>query len=146
MKLITKQVDNKPLTVTIEYPKLDERTEKLIEKVKFFNVTIVCKKDEKIYKLNFSDVYYIESVDRKTFLYLKNEVYITNKKLYELEYDLKGTGIIRISKSCLLNTDMLCRIRQLMNSQLEVILINGEKLIVARTYLKNIKNVLKGEA
>lgn len=146
MKLITRQVKDKPLTVTIEYPKLDEKTEKLIEKVKFFDFTIAGKKDEKTHILNFSDIYYIESVDRKTFLYLKNEVYITDKKLYELEEALEGTGIIRISKSCLLNTDMLCRIRQLINSQLEVSLINGEKLIVARTYLKNIKNVLKGEA
>jgi DNA-binding LytR/AlgR family response regulator len=39
--------------------------------------------------------------------------------------------------------DMLYSIKQLMNSQLEATLINGEKLIVARTYLKNIKNILK---
>ena len=40
MEIITKQVDNKPLTVTIEYPHLDEYTEGIIKKVKALNVTI----------------------------------------------------------------------------------------------------------
>lgn len=45
-----------------------------------------------------------------------------------------------------MNVDMLYSIRQLMNSRLEATLINGERLIVARTYLKGIKNILKGGA
>ena len=81
-------------------------------------------------------------VERKTFLYTKDEVYMTDKKLYELEDMFREAGIIRISKSCLVNVDMLCSIRQLMNSQLEATLRNGEKLIVERTYLKSIKNIL----
>ena len=96
-----------------------------------------------VFQLHISDIYYIESVERKTFLYTKDEVYITDKRLYELEEMLKEAGIIRISKSCLMNVDMLYSIRQLMNSQLEATLLNGEKLIVARTYLKSIKKILK---
>lgn len=143
MEIITKQVDNKPLTVTIEYPHLDEYTEGIIKKVKALNVTICGTLQDRTFSLSISDIYYIEAVGRKAFLYTKDEIYQADKKLYELEEVLLETSIIRISKSCLMNMDMLCSIKQLTNSQLEATLSNGEKLIVARTYLKSIKNMLK---
>ena len=145
MKLITTQVKNKPLTVIIEYPELDVKTEKLIKKIKSLDFIISGNSNGKTFALNISDIFYIETVERKTFLYTKYEVYMTEKKLYEFEKLLKETAIIRISKSCLMNMDMLYSIKQLINSQLEATLINGEKLIVSRTYLKRIKNILKDE-
>lgn len=143
MEIITKQVENKPLTVTIEYPQLDGYTEGIIKKVKALNVTISGSIQERTYSLSISDIYYIEAVGRKVFLYTKDEIYLTGKKLYELEELLIETSIIRISKSCLMNMDILYSIKQLTNSKLEATLVNGEKLIVARTYLNNIKNMLK---
>lgn len=145
MKLITKQVKNKPLTVIIEYPELDVKTEKLIKKIKSLDFIISGNSNGKTFALNISDIFYIETVERKIFLYAKDEVYMTEKKLYEFEKLLKETAIIWISKSCLMNMDMLYSIKQLINSQLEATLINGEKLIVSRTYLKRIKNILKEE-
>lgn len=143
MRLITKQVDNKPLTVTIEYPKLDTKTEYLIKKIKSLDFIISGNYNGKTFAVNISDIYYMETVERKTFLYTKDNIYMTDRKLYEFKEQLKGTAIIQISKSCLMNMDMLYSVKQLRNSQLEATLINGEKLIVARTYLKDIKNILK---
>lgn len=146
MEIKTRQVDDKPLTIIIEYPILDTKTKKLIKKIKSLDFMINGNSQGKVFQVHISDIYYVESVERKTFLYTKDEVYMTDKKLYELEEMLKEAGIIRISKSCLVNVDMLYSIRQLMNSQLEATLLNGEKLIVARTYLKSIKNILKEAA
>ena len=143
MEIKTRQVDDKPLTIIIEYPILDTKTKKLIKKIESLDLMVSGNCKGKVFQVHISDIYYAESVERKTFLYTKDEVYMTDKKLYELEEMLKEAGIIRISKSCLMNADMLYSIRQLMNSQLEATLLNGEKLIVARTYLKNIKNILK---
>ncbi|MBD5466406.1 MAG: LytTR family transcriptional regulator [Lachnospiraceae bacterium] len=143
MEIKTRQVDDKPLTIIIEYPILDTKTKRLIKKMEALDFMVSGNSKGKIFQVHISDIYYMESVERKTFLYTKDEIYMTDKKLYELEEMLRGTGIIRISKSCLMNMDMLYSIRQLMNSQLEATLLNGEKLIVARTYLKNIKNILK---
>ncbi|MDE6203255.1 MAG: LytTR family transcriptional regulator DNA-binding domain-containing protein [Lachnospiraceae bacterium] len=145
MKLIAKQVNGKPLTVTVEYPELNAETERLIKKIKSFDTVIPGSQNGEIFALQISDIYYIEAVERKVFLYTKDSVYMTDKKLYELENQLSETGILRISKSCLMNIDMLCSIKQLINSQLEATLVNGEKLIVARTYLKSIKNILRRE-
>ena len=145
MKVITKQVEDKPLTITVEYPKMDERAANIIRKIKAFDITIRGSQAGETFSLSISDIYYIEAVERKTFLYTKDEIYLTSKKLYELEELLEGTSIIRISKSCLMNMDMLYSIKQLLNSQLEATLCNGEKLVVGRTYLKNIKNRVKKE-
>ena len=143
MEIETRQIEDKPLTVIIEYPILDAKTKRLIQKIESLDFMVSGNSKGKVFQVHISDIYYVESVERKTFLYTKDEVYMTDKKLYELEDMFRDAGIIPISKSCLVNVDMLCSIRQLMNSQLEATLRNGEKLIVARTYLKSIKNILK---
>lgn len=143
MKIETRQIDDKPLTVIIEYPILDMAAKKLIKKVESLDLMVSGNSKGKIFQLHISDIYYVESVERKTFLYTKDEVYMTDKKLYELEEMFKEAGIIRISKSCLVNVGMLYCIKPLANSQLEATLLNGEKLIVTRTYLKGIQNILK---
>lgn len=58
-----------------------------------------------LFQIPISEIYYVESVERKTFFYTKDEVYMADKKLYELEDLLAGTGIVRISKSCLMNVE-----------------------------------------
>lgn len=143
MKIETKQTNDKPLTVIIEYPRLDAKTQKLIQKIKSLDLKVSGTSNGTVYQIPASDIYYAESLERKTFLYTEKDVYLTDKKLYELEELLREAGIIRISKSCLMNVDMLDSVKRLTNSQLEATLQNGEKLIVARTYLKQIKNWLK---
>ena len=145
MEIITKHVENKPLTVTVEYPVLDSQARDIIQKIRALGATIPATRDGQTYALAVSDLYYIEVVERRTFLYTKNAVYAADRKLYELEELLKGSGILRISKFCLMNLHHLYSIRQLRNSQLEATLDNEEKLIVARTYLKQIKAMLKEE-
>ena len=145
MEIILKQAENKPLTVTVEYPVLDSKTREIIQKIRALGATIPGSRDGQIYSLAVSDIYYIEVVERRTFLYTKEAVYAADRKLYELEELLKGSGILRISKFCLMNLHHLYSIRQLRNSQLEATLDNEEKLIVARTYLKSIKTMLKEE-
>ena len=143
MKIETRQMNDKPLTVIIEYPKLDTRTQKLIRKIKSLDLKVSGTSNGTVFQIPVSDICYAESLERKTFLYTEKDVYLTDKKLYELEEQLREAGIIRISKSCLMNVDMLDSVKRLTNSQLEATLQNGEKLIVARTYLKQIKNRLR---
>lgn len=143
MEIKTRKIDDKPLTIIIEYPTLDAKTKRLIKKIESLDFVISGNSNGKVFQVPISDIYFMEAVERKTFLYTKDEVFLTDKKLYEFEEMFRETGIIRISKSCLMNMDMLYSIKPLTNSKLEATLLNGEKLIVARTYLKSIKNILK---
>ncbi|MDE5680055.1 MAG: LytTR family transcriptional regulator DNA-binding domain-containing protein, partial [Lachnospiraceae bacterium] len=79
MEIETRQIDGKPLTVIIEYPILDTKTKKLIKKVKSLDLMVSGNSKGKVFQLHISDIYYAESVERKTFLYTKDEVYMTDK-------------------------------------------------------------------
>lgn len=141
MKIITKMVKEQPLTITVEYPILDSCTQHIINKIKSFDLFLNVKHKEQMIRVSNMEICYIETLERKTFIYTQDEIYQSDKTLYELENLFSETSIVRISRSCLMNTDMLYGIKQLKNSQLEATMNNGEKLIVARTYLKNIKKM-----
>ena len=53
------------------------------------------------------------------------------------------TDLVRISRTCIMNTDHLKEIRQVKNSHLEAVLDNDEMLIVSRKYLKDIKKAFQ---
>ena len=56
--------------------------------------------------------------------------------------ELKEFDFVKVSRSCLVNVNELVRIKALANSRLEAELSNGEKLIVSRTYIPEIKRKL----
>ena len=89
-------------------------------------------------------VYYLDSVDGKTFLYLEKEVYSCRETLAALEGKLAHTWFVRISKNCIINSNFLQSVRPLFNHRLEAFLPNGEKLIVTRNYIEALKDKLKG--
>lgn len=88
------------------------------------------------------DIFYIESVDKKTFVYLKDDVLETESKLYELEEALSKYSFIRISKSCIANISLVKKIRIMINRNLMLTMDNGEKIVVSRRYVKRFNNLI----
>ncbi len=147
MDVFLKENKDKPLTVTIEYPRYDFSVERLAQNIRNWGESVFvfeCESGARR-KINISDILYIESVEKRTFIYTDGALFRVNGSLYEIEARLARRGIIRISKSCLMNVSVLAGIRRLANSRLEAVLENGMKLIVSRTYLKDIKNFLASE-
>ena len=66
-------------------------------------------KDSNQYEIATSDIYYIESVDGRTFIYTKKQIYETPNRIYELESRLEEKNFLRISKSMLLNLMKISR-------------------------------------
>lgn len=64
-------------------------------------------------------------------------------KLYELEEELAGTKFTRINKDCITNLAKLVRVRGQINGRLLATLSNGEKLLINRSYVPEIKKKLK---
>ena len=145
MQIVTRQVEGKPRTVTIEYPEYNESTMRLIQKINSLDLRFSAYDDNKQIRIELSDVYYIENVERKLFIYTKKDVYRFDCTMPQLESIIDGTSLVRISRTCIMNTDHLRQIQQVKNSHLEAILDNDEMLIVSRKYLKDIKRVFKGE-
>ncbi|WP_026884996.1 LytTR family DNA-binding domain-containing protein [Clostridium beijerinckii] len=100
------------------------------------------RKEEKYYKVNVDEIFYIESIDRKVFIYTKAQTYEISEKLYVLEEQLAGMNFIRISKSLLLNIDKIHSFYPKLSGNLEALLTNNEKVIISRRYVANLKNKL----
>ncbi|MCM1055320.1 MAG: LytTR family transcriptional regulator DNA-binding domain-containing protein [Bacteroides sp.] len=96
------------------------------------------------YEIPVSDVFYIEGVDNKVFIYCEKQVYETRQKLYELEEALKEKHFLRVSKSVLLNLMKVESIRASLNGRFTAVLQSGEQVIVSRKYVPELKKALKG--
>jgi len=95
-----------------------------------------------IYRLRPVNVYYIEAVNNKTFLYLKDKVYEAKQKLYELEETLANGDFLRVSKSVILNLSKIKSLSPALNGRFEALLDNGEKIIISRQYMNDLKKRL----
>lgn len=133
------------LKVSVTYGQKTDLVERVLNFLETVDKQLPCFQGKKVYQVNVSDIYYIESVDKKAFVYLRQEVYQTDLRLYQLAEELARNGFVQISKSCILNINILDSIRPIFNSRMEAKLTNGEKLIINRSYLKAVKEVLKGE-
>ncbi len=102
-------------------------------------------RDGRQYEIALPDIYYIESVDGKTFLYTKDQVYETAYRIYELEDRLKSGHFLRISKSMLLNLMKIRSIQPALNGRFAAVLQSGEEVIITRSYVKGLKAALRGE-
>lgn len=125
--------------IVIHCLKHDEKVQKVIDQLEYTQKKMICKKDKNIYSIYLSDILYIESIDEKTFVYAHDDIYEHSSKLYMLEEQFKNDGFLRISKSCLMNLDVLKSVRALLNGKYEATLINDEKLIISRSYMKAFK-------
>ena len=95
-----------------------------------------------LYKIPYSDIYYIEVVDKKSFIYTEKHVYRSTDKLYQLAQKLSYFDFIRISKSMLLNIDSIKGIAPLLSGRFEALLLNNEKVAISRKYVPELKKSL----
>lgn len=138
MKIIIEYKEDNDLEVVIRCNKVDDNVKKimsLLEDDKF----IIGKLNNRSYQIMINDIYYIEANEDRVFLYCKDKVYETNLRLYELENKLETCSFIRISKSNLLNLNKLDNVKALLNGRYEAMLINNEKLIISRHYVRGFK-------
>lgn len=146
MKLKTEQdLCCNDIEVTVKYAKKDRLVKRIVTFLQLVDLQIKCDSDNVERMVNISDIYYIESVDKKTYVYLEKEVYHTGSRLYQLIDELKQYGFVQVSKSCILNINALESIKPLFNSRMEATLKNGEKVYINRNYLSGVKKALRGD-
>ncbi len=139
------------MKITIETPKPGEEDEVIIRCAevddKLMRLIYALREDErltgyledKIVKLSLKDIYYFEAVDNKIFAYVSEETYEIHRKLYELEQDFEHTDFLRISKSTIVNTSKIAYVKPIFNGRFEAKLKNGEKIIISRQYVAELK-------
>lgn len=139
---ITENPQLAEIEVALACPRIDERVQRIVASLSAFDRTITGDRDGATYRLDLGDVLYAETVDGRTFLYTKDAVYHTPLRLYELEDKLTGTEFVRASKQLLANFDRVKAIRPTPGARLQLMLDNGESVIVSRQYAPAIKHKL----
>lgn len=139
MKIIIEEPVDSGDEVIIRCREMTDEVLRMIAMLKGNTHKLVAYQGEEIYSLSPNEVYYIESVENKVFLYGETKVYETKQRLYELEDQLSGTSFQRVSKSVLLNLKVVSFLSPAFNGRLESTLLNGEKIIITRSYVGELK-------
>lgn len=137
MKLIIEQsssVAEPEIKISCRY--IDERLGRLIEQINLFSYSLMVQKDGAVMPVALEAVFYFESVDNKVFLYTEKEVFLCDKKLYEIEETYLNTPLVRVSKNCIVNLYCVDSVKTQLSGRLEATLKNNEKLVVSRHYIK----------
>lgn len=103
--------------------------------------SLVGSRDGQQYFLDPRDIYYCETVDGRTFAYTRTQTYELGMRLYELEAVL-DERFFRSSKSQIVNILMIESVRSEMNGRMMATLLSGDRLIVSRAYVKELKRRL----
>ncbi len=140
---ITKIGKDQPEYIEIHCYRISEEVREIIAFVKSRQGQLTGTADERQYEIAVSDVFFIESVDNKTFIYTKNKVYETRHKLYELEEMLKTKSFLRVQKSMLINLMKIKSIKPALSGRYTALLKNGEEIVISRKYVADLKTALK---
>ncbi len=141
---LEQDLSKKDIEVLIKYASMNKDIERITALLQSAEKRIKCTLDGSNKLVKASDIYYIESVDKRTFVYCEKSVYRTDSRLYQLAEDLAPLEFVQINKACVLNLNVMDSIKPLLNSRMEVTLKNGERLYITRKYLNPIKQVLQG--
>ncbi len=119
-----------------------QHNKRLIPMLRDEDKKLTASRDGEIYLLDIAGIIYIETIDRKTFVYTKGEVYESSLKLYELEQQLCDYGFFRAGKSSLVQLKYIKSLKMDINRRIKVTLENGEQLMVSRQYADELKKRL----
>lgn len=100
---------------------------------------ITCKKNDKTYRIRLDEVFYIETVEDHLFIYCENEIYENRMRLYEAEQLCEDTLFFKASKSMLINIKKIKNMKPSLSGRFEITMNNGEKLLVSRKYVADLK-------
>lgn len=139
---IDESSDNKETEIVIKCSVLDDNLKRLIEVIKNSDERIIGIINGTSNLISPTDIYYFESVDKKTFIYTETQVLETPLRLYEIEEKLSKYDFFRASKSTIINISKIKRLSPKFNGRLDALLENGEKLIVSRQYVQVVKEIL----
>jgi DNA-binding LytR/AlgR family response regulator len=131
------------IEITINCNRLDSDIEKLLAAIRMLDMKLTGRKDGQQFIIDISQIIYIESVDKHTFLYTSNDVYENSHRLYELEEKLAGKDFLRASKNCLFSIFHIHSLKSDLEQRL-ILTMNGNiKIVVSRQYSNLVKEKLE---
>lgn len=125
--------------IAITCNRLTPEIERIISMLRVLDMKLTGIRNGETYLIDARNVLYVESVDRKTFIYTSDTVYESGLKLYELETQLQEMGFFRAGKSCIIHLKQIVSLKADLNRRIRVTMSNGEVLMVSRQYADELK-------
>ncbi len=129
--------------VIINCPHADEDILHLVAMLRIHQKKLVGTLDGERHLLDAKEILYIDTADKRTFLYTGQAVYECALRLYELEEGLRGLDFLRVSRSAIVNFRRIRSIRPELGGRLLVTVDGGERLYVSRQYAVGLKEKLQ---
>ncbi|MDQ1004947.1 two-component system response regulator LytT [Neobacillus niacini] len=98
--------------------------------------------DERIILLTIDDIVYLESSEGKCTIETMDQKHKVSETLVVLEKKLTNTKFLRVHRSFIVNIDFIVEIEPWFNSTYNLIMKNGSKVPVSRTYVKGLRHIL----
>ena len=128
--------------ISIVCPQMTEELRDMIANIGLIGHTFAGEKDGETFFIPVKDIFYFESVEGSIFFYTEKNTYKATARLYKIEECLQNLKFSRISKTVIVNLNKMKSIKQAEHSRLVATLINGEKIVVSRQYVPEIKKKL----
>ncbi len=148
MEVIIKLQQNKNKLepeITVSYAKMDHKLNRIICEIRQYEHIVYGTIEDKSYEIPLEDIIYFDCTEGRTFFYTQNGTYECKRNLITLEKELAHTTVLRIQKNCLLNMKYLRCVSPYPNHRLLAEMSNGEKLIISRKYIPDLKNMGREE-
>ena len=135
MKLIkTKEKDLKENYLELHYDTIDDETNAVLERLRDTLRYIEGTYEDKKVTIALTDIFYIETVDRKNFAYTKDMCFEIKEALRDILEEYSKIGFLRISKSAIVNIYKIKKLQGDINMRVIIFLKNDEKLVMNRSY------------
>lgn len=141
IETVTKEKEEQ---IIIECYEIRQEISEIVNFVKTRDATLEAYLDSQIFYISIQDIFYMDTVDNKVFVYLEEKVYELKNKLYELESLFAGKHFFRCSKSAIVNLMKIDSLAPAFNGRLVAKLINGEEIVISRKYVNELKIKLQG--
>ncbi|MGI2731908.1 LytR/AlgR family response regulator transcription factor [Bacillus cytotoxicus] len=99
--------------------------------------------EESIVLVSMEDIIYVGLVDGKVTVKTIRETYVTHDTLVILEKKLPQTMFMRVHRSFIANVNHISEVQPWFNSTYNLIMKDGSKVPVSRTYAKELKKLLR---
>ena len=126
----------------IHYGQLNNETRDIIRYLESRDV-LLGRNEAESRLIRPDEIYYAEIVDPKCFACLKEEVWKLEEGLAELTERYESHGFVRIGKSTVVNIHKVKQIKADLNMRMDLVLLNGEIIVMSRSYRNDFFRKLK---
>lgn len=115
----------------------------IIEMLELKRSQVILQTPKGFVQIDTSDIFFLEAYGDDIYVHTSKKTnQVVKQPLYQLEKILKPYNFVRIGKSYLVNIAKIRYIKTAFNAKLGLELVNGEHLLVSRSFVKEFKSAL----